>query len=98
VTDAGSRQMVLVSMIVTGGVVAYDLTRQSSSGKAGPDAEFRTVWSVSVLFLLLAIMADVVPGIAGPFAGLIALAVLIGRSGSVNQIVNVIPSPKGKAA
>lgn len=91
---AGSRQLVLVSMIVTGGVVAYDLTRGELKNPAGGEA-FRTVWSVSVLFLLLAIMADVVPELAGPFAGLIALAVLIGRSGSVNQIVNVIPSPKG---
>ena len=94
-TAAGSRQLVIVSMIVTGGVVAYDLTRGELKGKAGGGDAFRTVWSVSVLFLLLAIMADVVPELAGPFAGLVALAVLIGRSGSVNQIVNVIPSPKG---
>lgn len=93
--QAGSRQLVLVSMVVTGGVVAYDLTRGELKGKAGADSAFRVVWSVSVLFLLLAILADVVPGLAGPFAGLVALAVLVGRSGSVNQIVNVIPSPKG---
>lgn len=97
-SPAGSRQLVVVSMIVTGGVVAYDLTRGELKGNAGAGTAFRTVWSVSVLFLLLAIMADVVPELAGPFAGLVALAVLIGRSGSVNQIVNVIPSPKGRAA
>jgi hypothetical protein len=95
VNEAGSRQLVLVSMVVTGGVIAYDLTRGELKGNAAGGSAFRVVWSVSVLFLLLAILADVVPGLAGPFAGLVALAVLVGRSGSVNQIVNVIPSPKG---
>lgn len=94
---AGARQLVLVSLIVTSGVVAYDLTRGELKNPAAGTA-FRTVWSVSLLFLLLAIMADVVPELAGPFAGLVALAVLVGRSGSVNQIVNVIPSPKGGKA
>lgn len=93
--NAGSgRQMVLVSMVVVAAVVGYDLTRGELKGASGSTSAFRTVWSIGVLFLLLAIMADTVPGIAGPFAGLVALAVLVGRSGSVNQIVNVIPSPK----
>lgn len=90
------RQMVLVSLIVTAAVVGYDLTRGELRGAAAAGEAFRTIWAVSLLFLLLAILADISPELAGPFAGLIALAVLIGRGGTVNRIVNVVPSGKGK--
>lgn len=89
------RQMVLVSLIVTTAVIGYDLTKSSQSGAAAGATVFRTVWSVSLLFLLLTILADLTPELAGPFAGLVALAVLVGRGGTVNTIVNLIPSGKG---
>jgi uncharacterized membrane protein len=94
VNESTGRQVVLVSMVVVGAVVAYDLVRGELKQPAAGYA-FRTVWSIAVLFLLLAILADTVPALAGPFAGLVALAVLIGRAGTVNQIVNVVPAPKG---
>lgn len=86
--------MVLVSMLVVSGVVGYDLVRGELKNPSA-DTAFRTAWAIGVLFLLLAIMADTVPGIAGPFAGLVALAVLIGRGASVKQLTQVIPTPKG---
>lgn len=47
------------------------------------------MWSLGLLFLLLAIMADTVPELAGPFAGLVMLAVLIGREDAIKKIVAV---------
>lgn len=93
-SDSAGRQMVIVSMVLVAAVVGYTLVRGELKTPSVGTA-FRTVWAIAVLFLLLAILADTVPAIAGPFAGLVALAVLVGRSSSVNQIVNVIPSPKG---
>lgn len=86
--------MVVVSMLVTAGVVGYDVIR--GGGDSG-DSAFRSVWALGVLFLLLSISADLVPELAGPFAGLIMLAVLIGRGDSVKQIAQVIPSAGGKS-
>lgn len=89
-----ARQMVLVSLLVTGGVVTFDVLRQGPGVEAG--SEFRVVWSVCVLFLLLAMLSDIVPELAGPLALLILLAVTIGRGGAVQQIARNIPG--GKAA
>jgi hypothetical protein len=88
-----ARQLVLVSMLVTGGVVGYDVLKHKD--QLGPDGSFRAVWSLALLFLLLAIMADTVPGLAGPFAGLVVLAVVIGRNGALGAIVGIgTSSPK----
>lgn len=84
--------MVLVSLLVTGGVVMFDVLRQGPGVEAGN--EFRIVWSMGVLFLLLAMLADVVPELAGPLALLILLAVTIGRGGAVSQIARNIPGGK----
>lgn len=82
-----ARQLVLVSMFVTGGVVVYDLLQHKDA--LGTDQSFRAVWSLALLFLLLALMADTVPELAGPFAMLVALAVVTGRKGVLGQIVNI---------
>jgi hypothetical protein len=98
VTPAAARQLVVASMLVTGAVVAYDLVNgelKSQTKGGNGDLAFRSVWSLALLFLLLALLADTVPGIAGPFAGLVALAVLVGRGASVRQIATVIPAKGG---
>lgn len=94
--DKGTaRQLVVVSMLVTAGVVGYDVIRGGGDGST--DSAFRSIWALGALFLLLSITADIVPELAGPFAGLIMLAVLIGRGDAVKQITQVIPSAGGKA-
>lgn len=93
--DKGTaRQLVVVSMLVTAGVVAYDLVKAGGSSAGDPSA-FKTVWALGVLFLLMGIAADLVPELAGPFAGLVMLAVLVGRGDTVKQIVQVVPSVGG---
>jgi hypothetical protein len=82
-----ARQIVLISMFLTGGVIMYDILR--NRGSLGEGQSFRAVWSMSLLFLLLSIMADTVPGVAGPFSALVTLSVLIGRKGALSSIVGV---------
>lgn len=90
-----ARQMVIVSMVVTAGVVGYDVVRSGGAQQGDPSA-FKTVWALGLVFLLLSITADLVPELAGPLAGLIMLAVLVGRGDAVKQISQVIPSAGGK--
>lgn len=95
--DSGSaRQLVLVSFVVSGGVIVYDIV--SSGTKLSGDQEFRAVWSLSLLFLLLAMMADLVPELAGPFAALVTLAILVGRQSALSAIVNAGKGKKPAAA
>lgn len=81
-----ARQLVLVSMLGTGGIVVYDLISHS---ELSADDSFRAVWSLGLLFLLLAVLADTVPEIAGPFALLVLLAVAVGREAALSSIIKV---------
>jgi hypothetical protein len=96
VNTGTARRLVVVSMLVSGAVITYDVLRGEASGHLKPGDGFRVMWAVGVLFLLLTIGADIVPTLTGPLAGLIALSILIGRSGAVEQIANTVPSG-GKA-
>lgn len=89
--QATARQLVLISMLLSGGVIMYDLLKHKDS--LGADQSFRAVWSMALLFLLLAIMADVAPELGGPFALLVMLAILIGRKGALSSIVGVGANP-----
>lgn len=84
---ATARSTVLVSFLVSGGVIVYDIV--SNGQKLTGEQEFRAIWALSLLFLLLAMMADLVPELAGPFAALVTLAILIGRQAALSAIVNV---------
>lgn len=92
-SKGAAQQMVIISMLATAAVVGYDVIAHGTP--AGDPSAFKTVWALGVLFLLLAVTADLVPELAGPFAGLVMLAVLIGRGNAVKQIASVIPSAGG---
>lgn len=91
-----ARQLTLVSLVITGGVVLYDLTKNRE--QLGSDQSFRAVWSLGLLALLMSVLADLMPQLAGPFAGLVALSVIIGRKGVLGSIVKVgdTVSPAGR--
>jgi hypothetical protein len=93
-----ARRLVVVSMLVSGAVITYDLIRGQAKTGAKPGEAFRVAWAVGVLFLLLTIGADVAPSLTGPLAGLIMLSILIGRSSAVDAIANTIPAGKGGTA
>jgi hypothetical protein len=83
--EAGqARQLVLVSFVVSGGVIVYDIIQAKD---LTTDQEFRAVWALSLFFLLLAMLADVLPELAGPFAALVTLAILIGHKAALAKIV-----------
>lgn len=94
-SPAMAQKLLGVSLVTITAVVGYDLVKNLQAGTQSGDDAFRTAWSMGLLVLLLAVATDVAPGIGGPFAGLVALAVLVGRGAAVNEIVNVIPSKKG---
>lgn len=57
-----ARKMVLVSAFLLAAIAVYR-DRQQGSG-----ATFKALWGVGVVSLILSIVADFVPQIAGPFA------------------------------
>lgn len=66
-----ARKMVLASLFVLAVVSIYRDRKGTSN--AGQQGTFRTLWGVGVVGLFLSLLADFVPQIAGPFAGLVAL-------------------------
>ena len=88
-----ARQIVLISMLLSGGVIMYDIFKHKQT--LGADQSFRAVWSMALLFLLLSIMADTVPELAGPFSALITLSILVGRQGALSSIVGVGTGKQG---
>lgn len=82
-----ARQVVLISMVISGGVITYDLVSHKQKLPAG--GAFRAVWAMGLLFLLLSMLADTVPDLAAPFAGVTTLAIVVGREGTLGKIVNV---------
>lgn len=81
-------------MVGTGGIVIYDLVQHKND--LGADGSFRAVWSLGLLFLLLAMLADTVPELAGPFALLVLLSVAVGREAVISKIVKTGSSPAPK--
>jgi hypothetical protein len=87
VDKSTARQVVLISMLVSGGVITYDLI--SHKQQLGAGQAFKAVWSMGLLFLLLSMLSDTVPDLAAPFAGVTTLAIVIGRQGALGKIVNI---------
>lgn len=81
-----ARKMVLVSAFALAAIAVY---RDRQQGAADT---FRALWGVGVLSLLLSLLADFAPTIAGPFAALTVLGSLT-HGGSA-----VIDKALGKAA
>jgi hypothetical protein len=66
-----ARKMVLVGLLVLSLVTVY-----KDRKAATPAGTFRVFWGVGVVGMFLSLLADFLPQIAGPFAGLIALGSL----------------------
>lgn len=90
-----ARKMVLASLFVLALVTIYK-DRQSSN----PQGTYRTFWGVGVVGIFLSLLADFLPQIAGPFAGLIALGSLTNGGEQVLQraLGVIAPRPSGTAA
>lgn len=73
-TKVQARKMVLASLFVLALVSIYRDRKDSSA--AGQQGTFRVLWGVGVVGMFLSLLADFLPQIAGPFAGLVALGSL----------------------
>ncbi len=89
--QSDAQKVVLASVIVSGAVIVW--TDIKATGKATPKG--KTLVSFALLAGVLAVGAEVAPGIAGPFAILIALAISISRispSSSGGKLSGLIPT------
>jgi hypothetical protein len=83
VTDkVTARKMVLVSAFLLAAIAVY------RDRKDGASDTFRALWGVGVLSMLLSLLADFAPGVAGPFAALTVLGSLV--SGDVSILDKVL--------
>lgn len=80
-----ARKMVLVSAFLLAAISIY-------RDRSKPGDAFRSLWGVGVISLVLSIVADFAPTLAGPFAGLVVLGSL--TNGGDKLIQNAL----GKAA
>ena len=79
--------MVLVSAFLLAGIAVYKDRRQGTSDT------FRALWGVGVLSLLLSILADFAPTVAGPFAALTVLGSLTsGGSSIIDKLLGTVSS------
>lgn len=79
-----ARKMVLVSTFLLAAVSVYKNKDTNST--------FKSLWGVGVVGLVLSLLADFAPSIAGPFAVLVVLGSLTEKGN------NLIQSALGKAA
>lgn len=91
-----ARKMVLASLFVLALVSLYrDRKGSSANGQAGT---FRVLWGVGVVGMFLSLLADFLPQIAGPFAGLVALGSLThGGDAAIAKVLGTI-SPAAPAS
>ncbi len=66
-----ARKAVLVSMVALLAIAYYRTAKGENEGSV-----YRRLWGTGVLFIFLSVLADFVPDIAGPFAGLTVLGSL----------------------
>lgn len=81
-----ARKMVLVSAFLLAAITIY------RDRKQGAGDTFKSLWGVGVLSLILSVIADFAPTIAGPFAALVVLGSL------TNGGQNIINNALGKAS
>lgn len=85
-----ARKMVLVSALMLAVLAVY------RDHKQGASDTFHALWGVGVLSMLLSLLADFAPTIAGPFAALTVLGSL--ASGNVSIIDRVFGGAAGGAS
>ena len=91
-----ARKMVLVSAFLLAAIAVYRDRQQ------GTQATFKALWGVAVVSLVLSIVADFVPQIAGPFAVVTVLGSLTsGGSNLIDKMLGTVsvaptnPTPAG---
>jgi len=86
-----ARKMVLVSAFALAAIAVYKDRKQGASDT------FHALWGVGILALLLSVLADFAPTIAGPFAALTVLGSAASQQGGASIIDKVFGSSKPAA-
>lgn len=87
-----ARKMVLVSAFLLAGIAVY---RDRSRGTSDT---FHALWGVGVISMLLSILADFAPTIAGPFAVLTVLGSLTsGGTSIIDRALGTVSAKQGAA-
>lgn len=72
----------------------YVLLRANKGGTRS----FKSLWAIGVLTLGLAVAADFVPEVAGPFALLVLVAMIARNRGEIGTVISSNAAPAGAAA
>ena len=95
-SPAAARKAVLLSAFALLGIAVY----RENQGQKNQGSLYKRVWGVSVMSMMLAILADFAPAIAGPFALLTVLGSLTnGGDAAIQNLLGGIAkqSPSGYA-
>lgn len=86
-----AKKLTLVSVALMGGtVVVKDLTGKQQT-------TFARLWAVGALGVVLSVVADFAPQVAGPLAALIAISYLAGADTAITTLVHGATGSAGAA-
>lgn len=83
-----AKSIVLIAYVVMLALIALNTSGKysSTSSSGGTPSKYKALWAASLLTLMLAVVADVAPQIAGPLAVLAVLAVAVKNPGELGPL------------
>jgi hypothetical protein len=76
-------------------MATFVLIQAKKEGRAGEDT-YKSLWAIGLMTLGLAVFADFVPGVAGPFALLVLLAMAVRNTGALGDVIGGAGTKRGK--
>lgn len=96
-TPEQAARVVFISGMIEAG---YVLVRASRGGLED-GTTYRSLWSIGLLTLGLAVFADFIPEVAGPFAILVLIAMIVRNRGELGKVISrekPEPAPRARAS
>lgn len=81
-SEQAARIVFIAGMLEAG----YVLIRASRGG-LGEGKTYRSLWAIGLLTLGLAVFADFIPQVAGPFAVLVLVAMVVRNRGELGNVI-----------
>jgi hypothetical protein len=91
-----SEQASRIVLLSGAGMATFTLIQASREGRPN-ERTFRTLWAIGLLTLGLAIFADFVPEVAGPFALLVLIAMAVRNTGALGSVIGGAGAPARKS-
>jgi len=89
-----SEQAARVVLISGAGMATFVLIQGSKQHRATEET-YKSLWAIGLLTLGLAIFADFVPGVAGPFALLVLIAMAVRNTGALGSVIGGAGARRG---